>query len=48
MQDVGIPCILHSDDTEERKQSEPYSPWKVRTELCNREWKKAVHYTLYL
>jgi len=28
-------------------QSEPYSPWQVRAELCNRELKKAVRYTLY-
>lgn len=27
-------------------QSEPYSPWQVRAELCNRELKKAVRYTM--
>jgi hypothetical protein len=27
-------------------QSEPYSPWQVRAELCIREIKKAVHHTL--
>jgi hypothetical protein len=28
-------------------QSEPYSPWQVRAELCNRELKKAVRHALY-
>jgi hypothetical protein len=28
-------------------QSEPYSPWQVRAELCNRELKKAVCHALY-
>jgi hypothetical protein len=27
-------------------QSEPYSPWQVRAELCNRELKKAVRFTM--
>ena len=27
-------------------QSEPYSPWQVRAELCNRELKKAVRSTM--
>jgi hypothetical protein len=27
-------------------QSEPYSPWQVRAELCIREIKKAVRHTL--
>jgi len=29
-------------------QSEPYSPWQVRAELCNRELKKAVRYAYAL
>jgi len=28
-------------------QSEPYSPWQVRAELCNRELKKTVRHALY-
>lgn len=27
-------------------QSEPYSPWQVRAELCNRELKKTVRLTM--
>ena len=62
MQDIGIPCELHSDDAKEltegkmgellRKfwikgtESEPYSPWQVRAELCICEVKKAVWHTL--
>ncbi len=62
MQDIGIPCELHSNDATELTegkmgeilwkfwikgtQSEPYSPWQVRPELCIHEVKKAVRHTL--
>jgi hypothetical protein len=63
MQDIGIPCELHSDDAKELKewkmgellkkiwikgmQSEPYSPWQVRAELCIWELERQMHPRAY-